>query len=254
MAATEFQAPYDRSSVEAIPFGHLKCNIIGSDLWRDTDRVKRLFTEISNLVKEVVERIPGCFITRIVVVAVQTGREITKWQKELGRPEVITDDAVGVTSGKALVWGSGQLSTSYGIVIISEAIAVEIADRGTDFEMCRALLVHELAHIHDDFIWLQRFGPQKPPSNNDWPGIRRAIAGSIWGEYLAEKVAQSYMKQSQFLNALVLAGQNDFAFSRLSIQNQYNADRNIVPIWAVADELSKIFDNLLGCRTLRLES
>jgi hypothetical protein len=239
--------PYGKSSVQAIPLGQIAFSFSGPSQWADGERSQRWVTAIADIFKEIAECIPACYITRLIVATAEIGQEVTRWQRELGQPEVVTSDTAAVTAGKTFVWGGGELSTTYAVIIISEWLAAELVDGGNSSCLAKALIIHELAHVHDYFFRLRRLGRENPPWNNDWLAIRPSIAFSIWGDFFAESIASVHLPENPLRNALRLARNvMDFAFTRMSkAKTQYHTDGNINPIWAAAgDELSKVFNQL----------
>lgn len=80
----------------------------------------------------------------------------------------MTKNQEGVTGGKCLLWGTGDPEATYAIIIIAEKVGLALVrDEESPGISPRALLVHELAHIHDDYRYLKAFGRTEPPLNND---------------------------------------------------------------------------------------
>jgi len=239
---------YTKEKVESIPFGNLSVSITGSNYWTASDRVHHLTDTISLLLEDAYIRasIPACaLLLRLVVVTCDIQGEITHWQRQLERPVAITKNAEGMTAGKCLVWGSGDIEATFAVIIVSEEIGVDLVnDEETLRNSAKALLVHELAHIHDDFIHLDTFGRSEPPMNNDWHGIQHAIAIATWGEYFAESIAAPYFKDetSKLQMTLFFELINGCLHRIQQAISEYQSHDDIVVLWQVAGgEISNMF-------------
>jgi hypothetical protein len=182
---------------------------------------------------------------RLVVVTCDIQGEIARWQRQLERPVSITANAEGVTAGKCLLWGSGDPENTYAIVIISEEIGIALVNgEYLSGSRARALIVHELAHIHDNYNHLRVFGRTEPPMNDDWGGIRHAIAIAAWGEYFAESIAAPYFNDdaSELQVTFVVELVSGCLHRTRQAISEFRSHGDIGVLWQVAgDEISNMF-------------
>ena len=238
---------YTKQTVESLPLGGLSVSITGSNHWNVADRAQRLADAISLLVEDASIRasIPACALLRLVVVTCDIKGELARWQRQLERPVSITANAEGVTAGKCLLWGSGDPESTYAIVIFSEKVGVALINgEDSSGSRTRALLVHELAHIQDDYNHLKFFGRTEPPMNDDWDGIRHAIAIAAWGEYFAESIAAPYFNDdsSELRVTFVVELVRGCLHRTRQAISEYRSHGDIGVLWQVAcDEISNIF-------------
>lgn len=248
---------FDKACVERIPPGQLALSIAGSPFWCERGRAQLLFDTASATIKRLIEDsiIPACGIVRLLVVTSDIENEIRRWQREVGRPEVTSSNMQGQVAGKSLVWGTGELRNTYGIIILREEVALALIEAPEESQTtAKAILVHELAHVHDDYVQFRSFGPSQWPMNNDWPGVRRFVALAVWGEFFADFVAHHYLKgsNSQALSFSFTVLEQGIERIRVAIL-EYQTDGDIGKLWQIAvDQLSRIL-NQFG-RTIGLLS
>jgi hypothetical protein len=238
---------YNRETVETIPFGNLTLSIIGSALWAEEDRARRLndtITDIINLVDEE-GRIPASHVLRLLVVASDFPTEVAKWQQQLGQAEGISSEN---TAGKTLSWGSGEPESTYSVITLSEGVALGLIEGDTKLKsIAIQTLIHELAHVHTDYLFLRLFGP---PSleQSDWAGIRQFIALSTLAEFFSESIALLYVEDYEFFEEFVSLGTTILQDAQQQIEQgilTFQKDRDIVQLWKLAVyELSKAFNQL----------
>ena len=58
------------------------------------------------------------------------------------------------------------------------------------------ILIHELAHVHDNLTYLHIFGSEPILQQGDWINHRQFIARSLWGEFFAESSAYLFVKKN----------------------------------------------------------
>jgi hypothetical protein len=240
---------YTKQRVEKIPLGSFSVSIMGLSDWAVSDRVQRLAEALSLLIGDVSLRalIPACNLLRLFIVTYDIRKEITHWQEQLKEPVSITDNAEGVTAGKCLFWGSGDPESTYAVVIVSENIGINLIEGQEPAKgLSKALIVHELSHIHDDYSLLKIFGPTNPPMNDEWFGIRHAIATASWGEYFAESIAAPYYNEKEYetrVNDIVKFFSAGWHRIKQAI-SEYQNHCNIGILWQIAgDELSGMFNH-----------
>lgn len=240
---------YTKKRVEGIPLGSFLVSIMGLNDWALSDRVQRLAEALSLLIEDVSLRpvIPACNLLRLFIVTYDIQKEIAHWQEQLEKPVSMTDNAEGVTAGKCLFWGSGNPESTYAVVIVSEGIGINLIEGEEPAKgLSKALIVHEFSHIQDDYTHLKIFGPIDPPMNDDWFGIRRAIAIASWGEYFAESIAAPYYNDKEYeiqVNDIVKFFSAGWNRIKQAI-SEYRNHGNIGILWQIAgDELSNIFNH-----------
>jgi hypothetical protein len=124
---------------------------------------------------------------RLTLVTESLGDAANFWNRELGSPESgVSDGAVG----KHISWGS-DLDSARSIVILSLGVSHGVA---SGLSIAIATVIHELVHVHDDFVRGMKFGFRRHSNHaDDWPAICAHLAEIAWSEYAAEAVAASYM-------------------------------------------------------------
>lgn len=238
---------YTKATIQTIPLGKIACTIYGPSEWEEADRAQRWFELLNEIRYQVLETIPYSGITRLFVATSDIFQEISRWQQELDLVEAITNDEEAETVGKSFVWGDGKSDSTYGIVIINERLAAQIVDDGNLSKLAKSLVIHELAHIHDYYVRLGHFGPESPPTANNWVSIKQSIAMCLWGEFFAEKIASIHQSEKEFKVSLELTAKIiQLSLKKLShAKNQYLNDRNINVVWQIAgSELSQILNQI----------
>lgn len=235
--------PPDRTDVESKLCGDISFFFTGSERWLSD--AQQWANAVQQTILQMREYIPACVIVRLVVVANDVPQEVRRWQAQLGQAQLPLDEASGMVAGKTFVWGDGEPDTTFGVVIIRETLAAEILEKGELPSVSRATLVHEFAHVHDDFMRLRQFGPETNPKCDDWAGIRHSIALFAWTEYFAELTSCREHPDGALQNSVSLA--KDLTCRALECiddaKAQYHEDRNMGLLWSVAcDELSKVFN------------
>jgi len=214
---------------------------------------KQLYDQILFLVRRVGEgtQCRGCVLLRLVIVSSDFHNEVRYWQRELKRAEGTTLTPEAETGGKTLVWGDGRPDFTRGIIIIPDKVAAGLLiKQGSHFQKNTGdnLFVHELTHVHTGYLLRNAFGEISPSMNNDWIGIQKEIAISIWEEWFAELIANRLFPV-QFGSAL--SGTISMLRSGLEridrSRDLYRINEDIVTLWAKAvDEISLIFNQFGG--------
>lgn len=235
-----------RATVEAAPNGRLSISFVYvAQCWEEEERMSRLLDAIVTTINEVQEAVPFWIITRLVVVTSDFPSEVIRWQRELGEQEGVTSGIYGEAHGKALVWGNNTLEATYGVVILSELIALCLIEGiAQNQALAKAVLTHELAHVHDEFIYRQVFGQPFPNETNNWAELRRTLAYVTWSEFFANFVAYHFHK---------VWGCNDEIFAptslikRISLEISrriflYRFDGNMQTLWfSSVSDLLQVF-------------
>lgn len=198
----------NKETVEAIPAGSITVSLTKCchPVWGDQINISKLNDAVLEVQQELIEkkRAVACQLTRLVMFTSDYNGVVGEWMKSLGRPFHPSTDENAIAFGQMLIWGDGKIETTYPIIILNEAIAVGLVGDNDSLKIfSKAILAHELGHIHDDFIQLQIFGKQGLPS--DWLSIRQFIAQSTWGEYFAETVAYAYLHENNLDTQIQLA-------------------------------------------------
>lgn len=248
---------YDKKAVEAIPLGSWVLSISGSEFWVENDRGQLL----NNIIKRLLEKVPhetqaaASRLLRLVSVTNDLHAEVRRWGEELGRPQFTTILGDAVTGAKTLLWGSGKLDSTYAIIVLFDWVAagmLQSDDFKTNDQNFEGYFVHELAHIHDSYLNLLYFGESPEILNDDWIGIRQAIAEAAWGEFFAESIAYPYFLKPCFKRELTLTltlfQDALWDIERAVLEYEYN--REISNIWPLStSRISNIFNQfgrLLG--------
>ena len=132
---------------------------------------------------------------RLILVTGNLGEAVSSWQRALGLPEAgVSKQTEGVAVGKHMSWGTDRESAR-SVIILTDGIAAAIA-ANEPLAVAIATVVHELAHVHDDFARGLACGfplPQAPLHLGDWPRICACVAEITWSEYAAESLAMGYL-------------------------------------------------------------
>jgi hypothetical protein len=186
---------------------------------------------------------------RLILVTANLAEAVNCWNRALGLPETgVSKQPEGVVAAKHMSWGTSKESAR-SIIILPDYIAAAIA---LDAPAATATLIHELGHVHDDFVrgLTKGFRPfQTPPQLNDWPGLCAYIAEEMtWSEYAAESIAAGYWTPEQ----LASFERNDGAHLagvhtrlRQSICNFLQRQVDFASLWSASvTNLSDLFANL----------
>ena len=165
-----------------------------------TERAQIVSAEnFSNTVDRILGRMEkhGTFLDlsplRLILLTPELHSRAKDWQRQLGKPEAgVSQQAEGEVGGKTMSWGVDR-SSARTIILLSDTLALGAV---LDMPAAVSTVAHEFGHVSDYFQRRLLYGfPETvmPPMNNDWPGIRREAADSIWSEYAAETVAFQFM-------------------------------------------------------------
>jgi hypothetical protein len=136
---------------------------------------------------------------RYILLTSELPDRVKEWQRQLGRSEAgVSQQTEGTVGGKTLSWGASSDSART-IIILNDALAAAAV---MDMPATVSTVAHEFGHVSDYFQrrLLYGFPESEPPvMNNDWPGIRREAADSIWGEYAAESAASEFMTEQELM-------------------------------------------------------
>ena len=194
----------NKESVEAMPFGNISINIVGSQFWENEGYVKQLLEVVQHTLNQAInEKKLRCESLRLIVVAADFPKEVIRWQQQ------ITGEATGVSSspegeafGKTLIWYTDKTESPYAIIILKEEVAWWLINGDL---LGSAVLIHELAHVHADYLLYHSNIPQVTATRlNDWAALQQAIAQWIWSEFFASFVAHPYLRDR--IDAAVTGG------------------------------------------------
>ena len=244
---------FDKISVENMLLGECNLQITnGYTLWHEEDRTTQLSKYIIKVVNNANgSEIGGCAILRLIVVTGNLSNEVMKWSAELGETwRGSSDGAVGQT----LIWGDGKPESTYAVIILTQDIALGLISENKESEaFALGILIHELAHVHDDFICLNIFGHAPTPQQGNWASHRQFLAKSLWGEYFAETHTYPYVKDSELSeNTSYSITALKYAIDEINKEmTSFQLHRTAGKVWAVAENQLSIVFNHLG-RTLAI--
>ncbi len=244
---------FNKISVENMLLGECNLQITnGYPLWHEENRATQLSKYIINVVNNANGfEIGGCAILRLVVVTGNLSNEVKSWSAELGETwRGSSDGAVGQT----LIWGDGKPESTYAVIILSQDIALCLLSEDKEAEtFALGILIHELAHVHDDFICLNIFSHAPSPQQGNWASHRQFLAKSLWGEFFAETHTYPYIKDSELSeNILHSVAALKYAINEINKEmTSYQLHKTAEKVWAVAENQLSIVFNHLG-RTLAL--
>lgn len=170
--------------------------------------------------------------------------EVARWRRQLGEPGGISSNSKAETWGKTLpLWGSGEPESTYAVIILPREIAYcLIAGENSLKSLARGILVHELAHVHDNYRYRRDFGPQPEPTIDDSIDIRHLIAKGTWGEFFAQSIAYPYYPEDhrEELVSLGLTRLQDSLQEIKQAKSDFQSHGNTATLWEVA--IGKIGD------------
>lgn len=185
---------------------------------------------------------------RLVVLTAELGNVVSRWQRALGLPEAgVSQQPEGAAVAKTMSWGSNAESAR-SLIILADYIAAGVVANNS---VAITTVIHELGHVHDDFLRGVVFGfreSQTPPASADWPRIRAYVAEIIWSEYAAESLAASHMPHEDLLAFLLndplhLTGIDERL--RQAVSSYKCGQLSLASLWNRSiTELSDIFSNL----------
>lgn len=184
---------------------------------------------------------------RLVIFTSDLREAVFHWQHELGHPEGLTDSDEGVAMGKSFVWGDGTPGSTFAVVLFHLDIGRGLLD---SWPGARALVAHELAHVHLGLHLLGRVSPTPHARTSclDWPDLRRQMAVICFDESFAEHVGAAYIDDEGTAAACDLLAR--FATSTTARVRErvarYRHDGDLVMLWQfTVTEVAK-FTNQLG--------
>jgi hypothetical protein len=179
-----------KSDAEAQPLGSFKISFQVGGLPLAEDVERRIGEAFQSLIREQVDRgLREIVILRAIVFAENFGAEVAKWQTALGLPVGHTNDAIGSAGGKTLTWGDGRPETTYAVIIALAGIGGAFVCGDA---LAKGMLVHELAHIVDDYHLIRENLKEAAPAAHDLPRVVRFVASNIRAEAFAEIAAGPY--------------------------------------------------------------
>jgi len=238
---------FDKALIENIPFGAINLSIHnGYSIWGENENGNRLLEIVLKLIQNSNDMgIVLCSILRQVIVTCDISILVKELGNQLNEPWRVSSDGV---IGQALFWGDGTIESTFGVIIISQDIAVDLISENSGVkDLALGLLIHELAHIHDYFYYLINYGPNPTPTQDDWASHRLFFARSLWGEYFAESVAYPYLKTISFQHNIDLSVRL-IENGVKQIKNEifaFGSHKIVAKVWAKAEfELSSVFNQL----------
>ncbi|MFC1611638.1 hypothetical protein ACFL6C_11820 [Myxococcota bacterium] len=166
---------------------------------------------------------------RGVLVAADVTDTITYWQKQIGEPEGTSSTSYVMVKGKALTWRSEPEQVPMSVVILWEGVILGTL-RGAS--STRALIYHELGHVHDHLRILETRGYRcRRPSIHE-NAVLTFMAETAWNEYAAETVAS---RQHTAEDRTARVGYSNMVLSRLQeldeLKDQFFEDDDETSFW-----------------------
>lgn len=185
---------------------------------------------------------------RAMLVTADLGKAVSRWQRTLGQPEAgVSRQPEGTAVAKMMSWGRDKESAR-AIIILTDHVARALV---VQIPIAACALVHEVAHVHDDFSRGLVMGfpeSQTPPSVTDWPRVCAYLAELTWSEYSAESVAAKFLTQEDLLELLVsdpghLAGVDERL--RRAVWSYKYGQRTLASLWnGSVTQMGDVFANL----------
>jgi len=120
----------------------------------------------------------------------------------VGQPESGASEQPECSAVGRHIWWGADAESARSIIIFADYIAAAVIANNSFANAC---LVHELAHVHDDFlrgVVMGFRGSHMAPSVNDWPGICAYFAEITWSEYAAETVGARHNTSEGLLSLM----------------------------------------------------
>jgi hypothetical protein len=159
--------------------------------------------DFSNAVERMIRRMEehGTYVDlrplRLILLTPELHDRAKDWQRQLGRPEAgVSQQQEGVVGGKTMSWGEDRDSART-IILLNDALAAAAV---LDMSAAVSTVAHEFGHVTDYFQRRLIYGfleSETPIMNDDWPGICREAADSIWSEYAAESAASQFISEQE---------------------------------------------------------
>lgn len=134
---------------------------------------------------------------RLILLTSELHDRAKDWQRQLGRPEAgVSQQTEGVVGGKTMSWGEDGDSART-IILLNDALA---AGAVLDMPAAVATVAHEFGHVTDYYQRRLLYGfptSDTPLMNDDWHGICREAADSVWSEYVAESAASLFTSEQE---------------------------------------------------------
>lgn len=240
------EAPLTREDVEDPAFG-LRFILEGVD----EETGARANESLLDLLRELAgtEEDPGLAFghLRLIHFAHELPAEVRRWQRQLGRPEVVSDADGASVAGKALVWGDGETATTHGVVLLAAYMAGGVAERRSSN---LGLVAHELAHADLDRQLIASIGSDLEDHEHagDWGIVGLQLAVNAIAEAYAESVAARYIEEVLIVeseNLLVTMAEGVLGRMREAVA-EYRHHRHTGKLWGVTIFEVSAYLNQLG--------
>ncbi|TCL38881.1 hypothetical protein EV210_103365 [Anaerospora hongkongensis] len=233
-----------KQTVEDISPGQVQLHIAVGD----NEFAAKLQSQIQVIIADLVKDDIFCPPLRLIEVVSNFEEEVFRWQRELGKPENISSGHGGEVSGKVLKWGSGDYETTYAVIILPDWVGNGLV---LGHPIAKGILVHECAHVYDDYYFERECGCLRIPTIKDWDGIKQYISVTLRGEFFAEALAAKYFESEQ-LDERLSYGEEVLRICTNSIKDEiksYRKHGDIAKLWLISTERMSTLFNQLG-RTL----
>lgn len=154
---------------------------------KDQEQVKKIILDVIRQLASNFDNKLNLENLEYLIVPVDYGSELLKFQREHGLTEGYTNDEYGQAFGKNLSYEKdGKLKTS---IFIDSAI-IQCLFMEEQRQMSVHLIHHELCHTHDATIKVDMLGLDNVlRSRGDFQTVLRIHADNIWSEYFANRWA-----------------------------------------------------------------
>lgn len=173
--------------------------------------------------------------------------EVRRWQRQLGRPVVVSEADGASIGGKALVWGDGGADTTHAVILLQAFMVEGVAERrGSNL----GLVAHELAHADLDRQLIVSIGAALDDHHHagDWDTVGLQLAVNAISEAYAESVASRYTEEVMVVeaeNLLVAMAQGVLSRMREAVA-EYRHHGDMGTLWGLTLFEVSAYLNQLG--------
>jgi hypothetical protein len=196
----------------------------------DAEAEVRYATAFGDVVDDV-QSVDGLDLTslRHVLATQDFSADVRRWQRALGRPELVTDTDSGIAVGKALSWRKGGSGPVIAVVVLGFDCFMDVV-KGVS--LSRGILCHELAHVHDNARRMADPDTEPHPTAHDLGGIDRFIGQSLWSEYFAERIASRHSSDADLAGFVANADTiKSFLIDFEHEKYAYRSHENLLHLW-----------------------
>lgn len=170
--------------------------------------------------------------------------DVMRLQRQLARPELVTNNGQASAVGKSLSWLASATGRTVSVVVLDYDWYLGMIEGQS---LARGIFYHELAHVHDNVQRQQNRVDVSHPDARDLTAVERFIALSLGAEYFAERVASRQYSEDD-LEAFV--GNADSVGSFLAdVQREKDAYRDhadLLRFWQQAVRTVGLCADMIG--------